>query len=164
MLFHASIAAKDPENVAKVVAEIWGGECLPFLPLQNGSWMAVASDDRNTALEVYPRHSILDYEDPKVVVPNPDPSSKDFVETHLAIGTKLTADEIFAIGEREGWFTRRLHRKMGFDVVELWVENRVMLEILTDDMQADYLKTTTTPRWMAALKKWKEAQAAGKLG
>ncbi|RKF20508.1 hypothetical protein D6851_10165 [Altericroceibacterium spongiae] len=158
MLYHASIAAKDPENVSKVVAEIWGGEHFPFLPLQNGSWMAVASDDRNTALEVYPHNSIIDYEDPKVVVPNPAPSGTNRVETHLAIGTGLTADDIFAIGEREGWFAQRLRRKMGFDVVELWIENRVMLEILTEEMQSDYLETTTTPRWMAALEKWKEAK------
>lgn len=162
MIYHTSIAAADPENVAKVVAEIWGGEYLPFLPLQNGSWMAVASDDRNTALEVYPDNCILDYEDPKVVVPNPHSSSANKIETHIAIGTVLSEKEIFAIGEREGWFTQKLHRKMGFDVVELWVENRVMLEILTKDMQADYLETTTTPRWLGALEKWKEMLGTSK--
>ena len=52
---------------------------------------------------------------------------------------------------------------MGFDVVELWVENRVMLEILTDEMQAEYLESTTTPRWLGALEKWREAIAAGKM-
>ena len=163
MLFHASIAARDPENVAKVVAELWGGEAVPFLSLENGSWMAMASDERNTALEIYPDNSVIDYEDPKSVIPNPDPSSKNKVETHLAIGTNLTADEIFAIGEREGWFTRRVRRKMGFDVVELWVENRTMLEVLTSEMQADYLEASTTPRWLAAVEKWKELQAEGKL-
>ena len=160
MLFRSG---KRSGNVAKVVAEIWGGDYLPFLPLQNGSWMAVASDDRNTALEVYPDNSVIDYEDPKVVIQNPAPSGKDKIETHLAIGTKLTAEQIFAIGEREGWFAQRLRRKMGFDVVELWVENRVMLEILTDEMQAEYLESTTTPRWLGALEKWREAIAAGKM-
>ena len=94
MLFHASIAAKDPENVAKVVAEIWGGDYLPFLPLQNGSWMAVASDDRNTALEVYPDNSVIDYEDPKVVIQNPAPSGKDKIETHLAIRSEEHTSEL----------------------------------------------------------------------
>lgn len=163
MMFHASIAAKDPEHVAKVVAELWGGEAIPFLPTRNGSWMAIASDDRNTALEVYPHKMVLNYEEPQVVVPDPDPSKTDFVATHVAIGTKLTADEVFAIGAREGWFTQRLRRAMGFDVVELWVENSVMLEVLTDEMQAEYLEATTTPRWMAALEKWKEAKTAGLL-
>lgn len=163
MLFHASISARDPENVTKVIAELWGGEHIPFLPLENGSWMAMASDDRNTMIEVYPENSVIDYEEAKVVVQNPDPSTTPKIETHLAIGTKLTADELFAIGEREGWFTQRLRRKMGFDVIELWVENRVMLEVLTEEMQAEYLESTTTPRWLGALEKWRELQAAGKL-
>jgi len=36
-IFHASIAAMDPQHVAEVVAELWGGEAMEFLLLNNGS-------------------------------------------------------------------------------------------------------------------------------
>jgi len=54
-----------------------------------------------------------------------------------------------------------MRRKLGFDVIELWVENRVMLEVLTDYMRQEYLESTTTARWHAAMEKCKEAQAPG---
>ena len=161
MIFHASIAAKDPQHVAEVVGELWGGEAIEFLPLNNGSWMAVASDDRNTALEVYPAGKVLDAEAFMSVADDPEAAANPKpIETHLAIGSVLSADEVKAIGEREGWLARPMRRKMGFDVIELWVENRVMLEVLTDYMQKEYLESATTPRWHAAMNAFKEAQAA----
>ena len=53
MLFHMSIAGRDPRHVAEVIAEIWGGEAFVFPPVAEGSWIAIAGDDRGTALEVY---------------------------------------------------------------------------------------------------------------
>ncbi len=55
MLFHLSIAADDPQHVAGFFAEIWGGEALPFPAVIDGSWAALAGDDRGTMIEVYPR-------------------------------------------------------------------------------------------------------------
>ena len=55
MLFHLSIDADDPRNVANVIAELWGGHAFPFPPVLTGSWVAMAGDDRGTTVEVYPR-------------------------------------------------------------------------------------------------------------
>ena len=33
MLFHVSIEVDDPQHVATVVAELFGGEALPFPPV-----------------------------------------------------------------------------------------------------------------------------------
>ena len=161
MIFHASMAAQDPERAAKVIAELWGGEALPFLPTRNGSWMALAGDDRNTAMEIYPYGTVLSSESPTSVAPAPVKTQTELTSSHFAIGTKLTAEEVMAIGEREGWCTRKLHRHLNFDVVELWVENHVLLEVLTEEMQADYLEATTTPVWRSFLEKWKAAEAEG---
>ena len=59
MLFHMSIAAHDPRRVASVIAEIWGGEAHIFPPVMEGSWVALAGDDRGTILEVYPIDTVL---------------------------------------------------------------------------------------------------------
>ena len=59
---------------------------------------------------------------------------------HLAVGVGLTPEQVIAIGEREGWTTRRRRRGGSFDVIELWLEDHFMLEVLTPEMQADYLR------------------------
>jgi len=59
MLFHLSIDADDPRNVANVIAELWGGHAFPFPPVLTGSWVAMAGDDRGTTVEVYPRGAEL---------------------------------------------------------------------------------------------------------
>ena len=59
MLFHMSIAAADPAHVAGVIAELWGGEALPFPPVSDDGWIVLASDDRGTAMEVYPLDTVL---------------------------------------------------------------------------------------------------------
>ena len=48
---------------------------------------------------------------------------------HLAVGTKLSKDEIIAIGRCEGW--RTLYCSRGrFNVVEFWLENSLMIEFV----------------------------------
>ena len=55
----------------------------------------------------------------------------------------LGVGDILAIAEREGWRALRLPRGP-FDVIELWIENTVMLELMTPDMAAAY--RASTPR------------------
>jgi hypothetical protein len=159
MIFHISIAAKDPKRVASVIAELWRGEAMEFLPAGNGSWIALAPDERNTAIEVYPLGKLLSFRTPSSMAADPDPTGAGLSATHVALATHMSSDEVFAIGEREGWFTRPMYRKMGFRVIELWVEDRVMLEVLTPDMQAEYLETTKIPRWHEAMDRHKALQA-----
>ena len=56
-----------------------------------------------------------------------------------AIGTELTADQIFAIARREGWPAKYRKRGGAFGVIELWVEGWRMVEVLTPEMQQEYL-------------------------
>jgi len=160
MMFHASIAATDPERVAKVIGELWGGTAVEFIPLNNGSWIALAPDDRNTAMEVYPRGKLFSVDGEGGMTPDPDPTGQGLTATHVAIGTTQSPEEVYAIAKREGWTARPMRRKLGFDVIELWVENRVMLEVLTDYMQKEYLEAATIPRWLEAMGKARAARDA----
>jgi hypothetical protein len=45
--------------------------------------------------------------------------------------------EIFALAEREGWRAIQLSRGWN-DVIEFWIENRVMLELMTPAMAKAY--------------------------
>jgi hypothetical protein len=65
--------------------------------------------------------------------------SDRFTATHGAIATELDQDRVLAIARREGWPAK--YRKRGglFGVIELWIEGRQMMEVLTPGMQSEYL-------------------------
>jgi hypothetical protein len=151
VLFHVSIDADDPRHVAHVLAEIWGGTALPFPPVIAGSWMAMAGDDRNTMIEVYPRATELveaegDDDGYGVIGSNNARSA-----THLAMATAMSVDEVLALAAREGWPAKYRKRGGAFGVLEVWIEGSRMLEVLTPEMQGEYLRTMTVSRWTGAL-------------
>jgi len=151
MLFHMSIAAHDPRNVAEVVAELWDGEALPFPPVAKGSWVAFAGDDRSTILEVYPLGTELrEVEGDADAIGLPTATSR-YSATHGAIATALDMGAVMAIARREGWPAK--YRKRGgiFGVIEIWIEGRQMMEVLTPEMQAEYVAATTAANWRAML-------------
>jgi hypothetical protein len=159
MLFHLSIDADDPRNVANVIAELWGGQAFPFPPVLTGSWVAMAGDDRGTTVEVYPRGAEL-HEAPGDADAVGRIGDKDRrTATHFAMATALDVDAVMAIAAREGWPIK--YRKRGgiFGVLEMWVEGRSMIEVLTPEMQREYLDGLTIPAWQAMLAKGPAAAA-----
>ncbi|MGQ4618826.1 hypothetical protein [Nocardia sp. R7R-8] len=134
--------------MAKAIAEIWGGEAFPFPPWPGG-WVAIAGDDRGTTCEVYPREQTMaPGEGPNGAVgPLLDESPSKYVAFHFATATTKSQDEIVALAEREGWRVVRSPRGEFFDVIEFWVENRLHVEVLTQEMQTDYLKNVTIDMW-----------------
>jgi hypothetical protein len=143
MLFHLSIDARDPRHVASVIAELFGnGKAAPFPPVATGSWVALALDERNTTVEVYPRGTVLQpVEGDADGVGLPDPArGTDFgVATHFAMATPLAQEQVLAIAEREGWPAKYRKRGGAFGVIELWLEGDRMVEVLTAEMQTEYL-------------------------
>ena len=72
-----------------------------------------------------------------------------YVATHLNISTDLSIDEIKAIGKREGWRTLVANRDGGlFQLVELWIEDSFMLEVMTPEQTARY-REITSPAFIA---------------
>src|SRR5689334_21535449 len=104
MLFHMSIAADDPQRSAEMIAELWRGRAYPFPPMAQGSWVAMAGDERNSTIECYPRGTTLyageDGGEP--VVRNLGEAAQRNGASHAAIATPLPVDEVKAIAERYG--------------------------------------------------------------
>ncbi len=160
MLFHVSIDADQPRHVAKVIAELWGGIATPFPSVIEGSWVALAGDDRNTILEVYPRGTELvegegDADAYGVIGSNGRRSS-----THFAMATSMSVAQVTAIAEREGWTVKYRKRGDAFGVLELWIENARMIEVLTPEMQQEYLTVLTIEGWQGFLAANGMAEAA----
>ncbi len=159
MLFHMSIAGRDPRRVAEVIAEFWGGDALPFPPVGEGSWIAIAGDDRGTAIEIYPADTVLCPADGDADAFGARTGKVGLTATHGAIATNLSMEAVFAIAKREGWPAKYRKRGGRFGVIELWVEDRQMMEILTPEMQAEYLASATAANWRAMLAQREPAAA-----
>ncbi|GBF56640.1 hypothetical protein PbB2_00297 [Candidatus Phycosocius bacilliformis] len=151
MILHASISAHAPEHVARVLSELWDGEALPFAPVP-GAWIAMAGDSIGSGIEVYPKACAL--------VPGPGEAMFEtrmldvppsHGPTHLAIRCHRNQAEIEGLAKREGWRAVRCSRGGLFDVIEFWIENQTMIEILTDEMQRDYQATSSIEAWRQAI-------------
>jgi hypothetical protein len=149
MIFHFSIAADDPKRTATMLAELWRGEALPFPMLGQGSWVAHAGDDRRSTIEVYPRDVVL-YPGERFGDLREQEMPRN-VPFHAAVATPLSIEEVEKVGRRYGCQTRVCQRGPWFRVIELWVDNALMLEMLTPEMQQEYQDNVTIPNWRAML-------------
>lgn len=159
MLFHVSIEADDPRLVAEVLAEIWAGKALPFPPVP-GSWAAFADDARGSMIEVYPRGTEMHEgpgEEGALSVPG---AARRHGATHIAIATTLDGEAILDIACNRGWSAKYCRRGGRFGVVELWIEGCFMVEVLTADMQREYLDTVSIAGWRKMLDDFALSKAA----
>lgn len=139
MIHHISIAANNPFHVAEVIAEIFAGQAAPF-PEHPGSYIALMLDAQGTMIEVHPHGTELKpgtIVEPCQTVQNS--SASPYTPTHAAISVPTSENQIRAIAEREGWHVARFDRAGFFEVIELWIENQQMIELLPLELAATYL-------------------------
>lgn len=160
MLFHVSLEADDPRRVAHALARIFGGEALPFPAVIGGSWVALAGDDRGTMIEIYPRGTELRPGAPGEGAHGVAGAPRRFGAAHIAIATRMDREEVEAVAREHGWRTQYCRRGGRFGLIELWVENCLMVEVLTPPMQREYLDTITIPNWRRMLEETGTAQTA----
>lgn len=145
MLHHVSFAADEPRLVAEALARLIGGRVSRF-GAWPGGFIAWSPDGAGTAIEIYPSGTELS---PDLEGGQAKFSHNYFAQrgtaTHAAVSVDRSEDEIVALGGELGWHVSRQDRG-GFDVIELWVENRVMLEVMTPAMLARYLEVVKAPR------------------
>lgn len=175
MINHISIGVHDPEKVAAVLAELWDGMVIPFPPCPN-SFIVLANDGRGSGVELTPVDTVLipgeglppeenfdinvrtEAYEAKFVQSDFTPR---YVPTHLNISTHLSEAEVKAIGAREGWRTLVCNRGEGlFQLVELWIEDRFMLEVMTPEQTARYVEITS-PEFLAQAAKFPVQEMTG---
>jgi hypothetical protein len=150
MIHHLSIAARDPKHVAGVLAEFMGGKAVPFPP-NPGSFFALQLDQHGSGVEVYPAGTELQPggADGAGFAKKAE-TGRGFGATHFALSVATEADAVEAIARREGWQCYRCNRGP-FHVIEVWVENQSMVEILPPEYAAEYLAFTRPDRIEAAM-------------
>jgi hypothetical protein len=140
MIRHVSISVREPERVARALAEAMGGLYWPFPP-RKGSFFVSQRDEHGSMLEVHQLGTLLR---PDTEFGWLEPAEPSYVPTHMAISVDKSIEQIKAIADRENWLCRRNDRAQ-FPVLEFWVENRMMIEFLPPDFAAAYLKVATGP-------------------
>jgi catechol 2,3-dioxygenase-like lactoylglutathione lyase family enzyme len=148
MIHHLSIAARDPQQAAGVLAELMGGTSVPFPP-NPGSFFALQLDEHGSGVEVYPAGTELEPVGPsgaKFV----KRENRSFGSTHFALSVPTDGATVQAIAEKAGWKCFDCNRGP-FHVIEVWVENETMVEILPPAYAREYLDFTRPENVRAAM-------------
>jgi hypothetical protein len=150
MIHHLSIAARDPKHAAGVLAEIMGGKSVPFPP-NPGSFFALQLDEHGSGVEVYPAGTELE--------PGGDVggsfvkrAERGFGSTHFALSVKTDAATVKKLAAETGWQCYDCNRGP-FHVIEVWVENHLMVEVLPPEYAAEYLAFTDRNKFIASMER-----------
>jgi len=141
MIAHFSIPARDPQATADVSARLIDGVAVRF-PVVDGGWMVLARDGSGTGVEVIPDTAVIAAGEGPIdgarFTSGPREAPAGPTAIHFALTSALSTDEVIALGEAEGW--RAVHADRGpFDLVELWIDNRIMVEVLPPAGAARYM-------------------------
>jgi hypothetical protein len=139
MIHHLSITAHYPQHVAQVLAEIFQGEFFLFpAAIFSNSYIAVPFDAHGTTVDVHPFSTeLIPGSENSGFQNKQNPDSPAYTGTHAAISVPISEEQIWAIAARENW--RCVKRSGFFDVIEIWLENRVLIELLPPEFASKYL-------------------------
>jgi hypothetical protein len=137
VVHHLSIAAREPEHVAGVLAELMGGIAVPDAE----NFFVWQLDDYGSGVEVYPAGTELQPGGATGGRFVKGETGRGFGPTHVALSVSTDGDTVENVARREGWQCFRCSRGP-FHVIEVWVENETLIEILTPDYAREYLAFT----------------------
>jgi hypothetical protein len=148
MIHHLSIAARDPQQAAGVLAELMGGTAVPFPP-NPGSFFALQLDEYGSGVEVYPAGTELQ---PGGATGGNfvRKDARGYGSTHFALSVATDEATVKAVAERAGWQCFDCNRGP-FHVIEVWVENNTMVEVLPPEYAQEYLAFTRPDKVTAAM-------------
>lgn len=147
MIAHVSIPARNPHDTAALLATLIDGEAFPF-PVVPGAWIAVARSGSGLAVEVYPEtmahHPGTGEADPSIQPDGPrampwedqiypDQQQIRASAFHFAMASPLTEERIVDVARRAGLRALACDRGGVFKVVEVWLENAILVEVLTGE-------------------------------
>lgn len=139
MIHHLSVSAADPKGAAEFFADVMDGVVVDFPP-NPGSYMVFKADGHGTAIEIYPAGSVM--------VPNGDPGAvwerqptdaDRRTSTHFALSVAKSQDEVMDRAKTRGWQAYVCDRGGHFHVIEVWIENTWLVELLPPTFAAEYL-------------------------
>lgn len=152
MIAHVSIPTKNPKDVANLLGKLIRGKVFNF-PVVKDAFIVIAEDASGTAIEVYPMG--MNHHPGRGEAPaNPGPvtvatkewedqifleeTNSDFSSHHMAIVTHLSEEEVIRLGKLNNFRTVPCDRAGVFKLVEIWIDNSYLIEVLIEKEAARY--------------------------
>lgn len=147
MILHASIVADEPKVAAHTLAQLLGGIALPVGP-GDGTWSAIGPEPIGNLISVLSRGSEFH-------------RSEEHVETrvgapvrhsayHMLIDTQLSEEEVLSLAKVRGCHAQRA-RHGAFDVIEFWIDDCLLIEVVTPELGKRYRETIRSEELRARL-------------
>ena len=147
MILHASVVADEPRSTAETLAVLLGGMALPVGPGE-GTWSAVGPEPIGNLISVLARGSEFH-------------RTNDHVETrpgkpvrhsayHLLIETPLAESQVLDLALERGCAAHRA-RHGAFDVIEFWIDDCLLVEVVTPELSKSYRATLHSDELRARL-------------
>jgi hypothetical protein len=134
MILHASVVADEPRKTAETLARLLGGIALPLGPGE-GTWSAIGPDPIGNLVSVLERGS--EFHRTGEQVDTRMGARVRHSAYHLLIETRLSEAEVLNLAaERECHALKAKHG--AFDVIEFWIDDCLLIEVVTPDMGRDY--------------------------
>jgi hypothetical protein len=140
MIHHISFAVNNPLYAAEVVAQLWQGRVMPF-PYHPGSYITFNLDQYGTAIEFWPKGTILKPGSSlePVQFDNSNIRSAGYTASHVHMAVPISETQIYQIADRAGWRAIRCKRADIFELIEFWVENEILLELVPPSLMEQYV-------------------------
>ena len=164
MIAHVSIPSKNPRATAMILARLIDGEAFDF-PVVPGAAIAVARNGSGVAVEVYPdgmaHHPGDGVVDPDAKVEGPAPmpwEDQIYMDGpqlkpsafHFALASPLTDDQIMRVAQDAGLRSVKCERGGVFGLVEVWLEDTVLVVVLSPQ-ETDRYRAFMTPAGCRAM-------------
>lgn len=150
MILHASFSVDAPEQAARAVAELMGGEAFALPDFNEKAWISVAGDDVGTLIQFLPRGVEFHYVEGGTVAHAAGAPSRESA-FHLLIETPLDEAGIRRVAKA---YRCQCHSAMHgpLPLTEFWIDGCVLIEVVTRDQAATYksMATLANMRLMAA--------------
>jgi hypothetical protein len=138
-IHHFTIPARDPDNVAAVLAEILGARVVP-IPHPVGTLLVFAGDGDGTAIEVWPAKLRIDPARGELTL-RELPLPEAWPHHAFVTSDACCTETILAVFAREGWRAERVQNGppgRGFGLVRGFIENHTGIELGGSDMRTEY--------------------------
>ena len=138
-IHHFTIPAREPERVARVLAELLGARVIP-IPHPRDTLLVYAGDSDGTCIEVWPAkmRGEVGADEPELrdlPLPQAWPHHAYLTADHC------DPDRVVAAFAREGWKAEKVRNgppQAGFSLVRGWIENHTGIELGGSEMRAEY--------------------------
>jgi hypothetical protein len=141
MILHASFTVGAPRKAAEALAQLMAGDAFPFPQFGEDAWIAMSGDDHGTLVEFLPRGTEFHYVPGGTVAHCQGEKARES-GCHILIETPHDEACVQAIAGEYGCLAHRA--KHGpLELIELWIENFLLIEVATPQMAVAYKKLAT---------------------